>query len=1205
MRTISRSSLCFSHPFITFCASQRKFLSYRVTKKPKPCAARWSLVAWLILAAALFAQPADIRFEHISVEQGLSNFALTKIVQDQQGFLWFGTEDGLNKYDGYEFTVYKPDPADTNSLPGRFIHLLYADRQGQLWIGTSTNGLCRYNPNTDKFDRFKHDQHNPESLAARFVNAIMEDGNGELWMGTNQGLYRHNRQRDDFVIYRHDPHDTSSISSDQVTAVCEDRKGNLWIGTSGAGMNRFDRGKNVFLRYRDDPQNPNSLGGAGIFCLREDPASPGSIWISAHRGLYRFNYQANTVMRYPFAQDMIFDLYVDSRGTLWVGTFHIGLWRYDATLDHFFHYQHDPDNPHSLSEDRISCIYEDRSGVMWMGTYRSGLNRYDRRQDTFTRYPTDAEVYAVTQDRNGELWMGTGSAGLLRYDRRGKRVAHYRYGPNNPIGLSSDIILANHEDSRGELWIGTGYGLHRYDAKRNGFVRYLHEPLIVPGSSEYFEVKAIYEDREGEIWIGTKGSGLCRLDREKRTFTYYRHNPQDPQSISGNNIWAINADQNGDLWVGTFGNGVNHFDRKTQTFIRYLADPRDPNSLNHGAIYSLYADPNGYIWIGTYGNGLNKYDPRTGRFAHYTERDGFPDNFVKSIQPDRHGNLWLSTDRGLSKFHPQQGTIKNYTVKDGLISSQFLSGASYGSQDGRLFFGGEGGVIAFHPDSLKDNPQAPPVVITRFNVFDKPLPLPRALSSTTAIGLSYRQNFFSFNFVALDYAVPLKNQYAYKLEGFDPDWVYCGTRRHASYTNVDPGEYVFRVKGTNSDGVWNEQGAAVNIKITPPFWKTWWFRTLTIVSVLVSALTWHQRRLRKVEEKRKALELQVQEKIAAAQALQNALAEVERLKNRLYSENVYLQDEIKLEHNFTDIISRSQALKKILSKVEKVADTDATVLILGESGTGKELLARAVHNLSNRRDRPLVKVNCATLPANLIESELFGHEKGAFTGAISRKIGRFELADGGTIFLDEIGELPPELQAKLLRVLQEGEFERVGGQQTIAVDTRIMAATNRDLKEEIAHGRFREDLYYRLHVFPITIPPLRERLEDIPLLIHHFVKKYSAKSGKKIETVSQNVIETLQAYDWPGNVRELENVIERAVIVSQGKQLKLDDWLPHHSIASDEASVVTLDDMERNHIIKTLKMTQWRISGERGAAKILNIKPTTLRSRMEKLGIKR
>ena len=313
-----------------------------------------------------------------------------------------------------------------------------------------------------------------------------------------------------------------------------------------------------------------------------------------------------------------------------------------------------------------------------------------------------------------------------------------------------------------------------------------------------------------------------------------------------------------------------------------------------------------------------------------------------------------------------------------------------------------------------------------------------------------------------------------------------------------------------------------------------------------------------MEGKRQELEQEITEKTKTADKLQNALSEVETLKNRLQAENIYLQDEIKLAHNFSDIISRSEAMKKILGKVEQVASTDATVLILGESGTGKELVARAVHNLSERRERPLVKVNCAALPANLIESELFGHEKGAFTGALSRKIGRFELADGGTIFLDEIGELPLELQTKLLRVLQEGEFERLGNPQTIHANVRVIAATNRNLEKAIEKNEFREDLYYRLNVFPVSIPPLRDRKEDIPLLVNHFIKKYNVKTAKKVETISQEIIQALQEYYWPGNVRELENVIERAVIISPGKQLQLDEWMPKEAISADASTLSTL-----------------------------------------------
>ncbi|GJM15762.1 MAG: hypothetical protein DHS20C13_10890 [Thermodesulfobacteriota bacterium] len=344
----------------------------------------------------------------------------------------------------------------------------------------------------------------------------------------------------------------------------------------------------------------------------------------------------------------------------------------------------------------------------------------------------------------------------------------------------------------------------------------------------------------------------------------------------------------------------------------------------------------------------------------------------------------------------------------------------------------------------------------------------------------------------------------------------------------------------------------------------------------------------------------------AEEALKQAYSEVEKLKNQLEQENIYLQEEIKEEYNFTEIIGKSNTIKKVLKKVEQVAQTSSTVLILGETGTGKELLARAVHNNSSRKDRPLVKVNCSALPANLIESELFGHEKGAFTGAISQKIGRFELANGGTIFLDEIGDLPLGLQAKLLRVLQEGEFERLGNPKTMKVDVRVIAATNRDLETAIEKGDFREDLFYRLNVFPLHSPALRERKEDIPLLVNYFCDKLGVKVGKNIKSVSKKVMGRLVEYNWPGNVRELENIIERAVIISETTTLQLGDWVPKSKTndkLSDSNEVATLEELEKNHILKALELTGGRVSGDKGAAKILGLNSSTLESRMRKLGI--
>jgi len=379
------------------------------------------------------------------------------------------------------------------------------------------------------------------------------------------------------------------------------------------------------------------------------------------------------------------------------------------------------------------------------------------------------------------------------------------------------------------------------------------------------------------------------------------------------------------------------------------------------------------------------------------------------------------------------------------------------------------------------------------------------------------------------------------------------------------------------------------------------FNSLELLARVRTHLSLHEMQLNMknlVNERTKEL-------LSVQQHLKSSLNEIHQLKNQLQEENVCLQEEIKIEHNFSEIIGHSAALKKILNQVENVASTSSTVLILGETGTGKELIARAIHNLSNRKNRPLVKVNCAALPANLIESELFGHEKGAFTGAIRQKIGRFELADKGTIFLDEIGTLQLELQAKLLRVLQEGELERIGSSQTLKTDVRIIAATNRNLEKSVTDGLFREDLYYRLNVFPLTNPPLRERREDIPLLVNHFVNKYSAKIGRMIKTVPKKIMKILESYHWPGNIRELENIIERAVIISKDEQLSLGDWFTKSYKSVDEKSIQTIFEIEKEHILNVLDITSWRIRGENGAAQILGLKPTTLEARMQKLDIKR
>jgi len=1165
-----------------------------------------------------------LRFEQISIEAGLSQSWVWCILQDKKGFMWIGTKDGLNKYDGYRFTVYKHDPGNKKSLSNNIIITLYEDRHGELWIGTEGGGLNHFDRQKEVFYSYRHEPGNDLSISSNSITSIFEDDSGVMWVGTsNGGLNRFDRDKGTFRHYQNQSTNPESISDNWINAIFEDRTGNLWIGTRG-GLNRFDRQNQTFKRYGYDVKDRRSINHNVVSSFCEDGS--GKLWIGTWAGVNSYNRETDTFTRYILnryrSQDLVMSILEDKKNNLWFVTSGNGIYRYNPEKKVTQNFRNDITNPNSLTSNLITAVYQDRSGLMWFGTKSHGVIKHDPRTEVFGHYRHHPQNdYSLSQNyvrtfcesKNGDIWIGTGTGGLNRFARDEGKFYHYRFDPGRQNTLSDDDVINIKEDRDGRIWIGTGGGgLNKFEKEKQTFKRYY------PNNSTSINDNVIYAlcfDSAGFLWIGTWG-GLNKFDPRKETYRHYQHQPDDSTSLNDNFVRTIYEDRRGNLWIGTNLGGLNKYDPHNDDFKRYTYQPEHPASISHNTIECIYEDQRGNLWIGTFGGGLNLFDREAGTFKQYSVKDGLPSDVVHGILEDDHHNLWLSTNNGLSKFNPDTDTFTNFDVNDGLQNNEFNTNAYLKTLKGEMLFGGINGFNVFHPDSIRNNPFPPPVVITDFQIFNKQvlidtlnvegrITLNKHISETDEIELSYRDYVFSFEFAALDFTNPEKNQYRYIMEGFDEDWNDAGNRQFVTYTNLDPGEYIFRVQGTNNAGIWSEQEELLKINITPPFWQTLWFRTIAILTILLSAYTWYRRRINTIETKKKELEERVDERTRAANTLRNALDQVERLKNQLQAENVYLQDEIRIVHNFEHIITRSAGLKKMLSNVEKVAATDATVLILGESGTGKELVARAVHSISNRSSRPLVKVNCSALPENLIESELFGHEKGAFTGAISRKIGRFELADGGTVFLDEIGDLPLESQVKLLRVLQEGEFERLGSPDTLKVDVRIIAATNRILEKEVENGKFREDLYYRLNVFPIHIPPLRERKEDIPLLVKHFTEKYSTKSGKRIELITQNVIDALQVYHWPGNVRELENIIERSVIVSQGKKLMLGDWLPRSDHRTERSHIPTLEELEKKHILDVLELTGWRIRGDHGAAKILNLKPTTLASKMEKLGIKR
>jgi ligand-binding sensor domain-containing protein/signal transduction histidine kinase len=815
------------------------------------------------------AQSETIRFDTLSVENGLSQGTVRAILQDSRGFLWLGTDDGLNKYDGYTFTLYKHDAGNQDSIADNMITALYEDRAGDLWIGTG-NGLDRMDREAETFEHFQHDPGRFRSLQGTVVSAIMEDQQGSLWIGTTEGgLNMLNREDASFTSYLHTKTDPDSLASDDVRALLADPDGGLWIGTS-RGLDYFEPQSGKFRHYRGETADEAPLNNNRILSLFRDRA--GNLWVGTEEsGLYRINpssrssthFQNRPDNPYSLSSNFIRAIYEDQSGRLWIGG-RDGLNLYRSEGDYFNRYQHDPNDSFSLSNDYILSIYVDRSGVLWVGTYGGGLNKYVQNNERFTLYqhrsgvPTSLSndiIYAIHEDREGIVWVGTMEGGLNRLDKEALTFSAFQNEPDNPDSLSSNDVRAILEDRLGVLWVGTnGGGLNRFDRDTNTFSHFWHNTGDTSSLSDD-RVMSLYEDRRGNLWVGTRAGGLDLMDRETGHFTHFI---PIPDNSGGGFVRAITEDHAGNLWVGTNG-GIAVMDPNTRRFYQtFQNDPRNPQSLSDNRVLSIQETQDNGVWVGTLLGGLNRFDPNTRTFQHYTQKDGLPGDTVFGILVDRSGYLWLSTNRGLSRFDPRTEAFRNYDRRDGLQSYEFNAGAYFQNSRGRMYFGGIQGFNAFDPTQVKDNPLPPQVVITAFKKFNQIEA--KDITGNEKFTLPYQGNFISFEFAALDFSAPEKNQYAYKLEGFDKDWVYAGARRYASYTNLRGGKYVFQVIGSNQDGVWNEKGASVEITVVPPFWESGWFITSAVLIAAGLIFGIYRLRVMQIQSTTRNLEEQVLER---------------------------------------------------------------------------------------------------------------------------------------------------------------------------------------------------------------------------------------------------------------------------------------------------------------------------------------------------------
>jgi ligand-binding sensor domain-containing protein/serine phosphatase RsbU (regulator of sigma subunit) len=849
------------------------------------------LVGLILLSRPIIGQAQEpvTHFEHIDLDQGLSDNTVYSVVQDNYGFLWFGTQDGLNKYDGHNFTVFKYDPFNPNSVSNDNAGNLYADKSGTVWIGTWGGGLNRFDPQIGRFTNYRHDPDDPNSLSYDRVQTIFEDRSGTIWVGTSGGgLDKFDRETETFTNYRHDPANPNSLSQNRIWRIAEDSEGMLWIATSD-GLNRLDPRTEQFTLYRADPDDPRSLSHSLIRTLYVDRS--GNLWVGTESGLNKFNPETNDfdvflhdpTDPHSLNDNIINAILEDSAGRFWVGTRTGGLNILDRQSGKFSHYVNDPQDPNSLSYNDIRSIHEDRSGVLWFVTRGGGINKLVPTSGKFIHYDHDPntpnslnnnDVRAIHEDQAGVLWIGTKGGGLNKYDPQTGQFTTYQPDPDNPNSLNNNDVYAIYKDRTGIFWLGTsGGGLNEFDPQTGQFTHYQHDPTD-PNSLSNDDVYAIYEDRTGNLWLGTKGGGLNKLDRDSGQFTRFQHNPDAPNSLSNDDVYAIHEDETGNLWLGTYGGGLNKFNPDVGQFTAYQYAPDNPNSLSNNNIFTIYEDETGTFWIGTANGGLNKFNPATGEFTRFTKKEGLASDVVYGIIEDEVGNLWLSTNQGISKFNPPTNRFTNYDTSDGLKRVIYREGSHHKGKNDTIFFGGINGLTQFKPAEITENAQPPPIVLTGFNLFNEAVDMDYPLHELSQLELSYEDDVLSFEFAALDYTNPTKNQYAYKLEGFDEDWIPAGSRPFAAYTNLDAGNYTLRIKGSNNAGIWNEEGVAVEIVVTPPFWETWWFRTISVVAVLALGFVGYRIRVRAIEAHRRALQVQVKERTAELLETNQHLQEV-------------------------------------------------------------------------------------------------------------------------------------------------------------------------------------------------------------------------------------------------------------------------------------------------------------------------------------------
>ncbi|GEO11174.1 hybrid sensor histidine kinase/response regulator [Segetibacter aerophilus] len=839
-------------------------------------------VAILALPFAASAQNKSLKFEHIGISAGISQINITCVFQDSYGFMWFGTRDGLNRYDGYKFTIYRHDSKDDNTISNNFIQDIKEDKSGNIWISTEGGGVNKYDVKHHRFTRYMNDGRNANSISSNSVNKLLFDEEDDLWIATQKGgLNKLDLKTNRFQRYIHSDSDPTTISDNNIMSLFQDSHKHLWIGTSTGGLNLIDRKTGRVTKFSHKENDPKTVSGNSISAMFED--SKHRFWVGTQgSGLNLFDEREKTFTTFrhnskkgSIAGDNILCINEDGGGNLWVGAENAGISIRNSEADIFENYAHDDIDYNSLSANSIYGISRDKTGNMWLGAFSGGINLFKKSTTNFSHYTHNTSPFSLSnnfvldlfEDADHNIWIGTDGGGLNKFDPVNETFTSYK-DKNNYNGLSGNFVLSINQDQDRKLWIGTwGGGLSVLDQKTNRFKHFVHnekDTNSLSGNNVY----SIIHTLDKKTWIGTYNAGLNVYNPTSNNFTHYKFNPKNVNSLSSDRVYSIVEDRRGNLWVGTYDGGLNLLDRKKNSFTRFQHDEKK-NSLSNNTVTNIFEAEDGKLWLSTY-SGLNVFDPETRQFTVFTRKDGLPSDIIYAVKEDNGGNMWISTNNGLTMFDSKNRRFQNYTIEDGLQADEFKPHSALKSHDGTLYFGGLNGFNAFNPERIIKDKRWSPLAITGFNVFNKALPisenskntgvLKQDISYTQDVRLSYDQSVISLEFAALDFTTATKKEYAFMLEGFDKDWNYVGSRNTASYTNLSPGNYRFKVKYRTNEGLWSPVNAGLEITIVPPFWLTWWFKLLVALTVVGSVYGVFKIRLQKIRFQKERLELQVKER---------------------------------------------------------------------------------------------------------------------------------------------------------------------------------------------------------------------------------------------------------------------------------------------------------------------------------------------------------